>query len=275
MKNQSFLITVALVLGMLSIFTDNCQAFIGTAGNTALVAGGGAKNNGNKNDGKSVKMADDDHDEYSNAATIADPIQPVNRCTFWVNHQLYRYILKPISKTYDAVLPSPVRRGVFNIFDNLEFPDRFVNDLLQWKLKRAGYESEKFVVNSVAGVGGIMKVSDHIPSLSELPRPDTAQTFAKWGIAHGCYVVLPVFGPKSVRDTVGFAGDIALSPLFWISLWFPSAAWLPAVSTPDSLRTFHDKFGAYDAATQNTMDRYLAIRSAYVQNRKKVEADAK
>ena len=216
---------------------------------------------------RSVGAADGDIDEYSHAASIADPIEPVNRGTFWLNHQLYRYILKPLSKAYDAVLPSPVRRGIFNAFDNVEYPDRVVNDLLQWKLKRAGYESEKFVLNTVAGVGGIFKVSDHIPSLVDLPRPDTGQTFGKWGIGHGAYVVLPVFGPKSVRDTVGFAGDIALSPLFWVALWFPSTAWLPAVSATDSARTLHDKLKAYDATTANTLDRYLAIRSAYVQNR--------
>ena len=216
---------------------------------------------------RSVGAADDDTDEYSHAASIADTIEPVNRGTFWVNHQLYRYILKPLSKAYDAVLPSPVRRGIFNAFDNVEYPDRVVNDVLQWKLKRAGYESEKFVLNTVAGVGGIFKVSDHIPSLVDLPRPDTGQTFGKWGIGHGAYVVLPVFGPKSVRDTVGFAGDIALNPLFWLAFWFPSTAWLPAVSATDSARTLHDKLKAYDATTANTLDRYLAIRSAYVQNR--------
>ncbi len=216
---------------------------------------------------RSLGAADDDNDEYSHAASIADPIEPVNRGTFWVNHQLYRYILKPISRAYDTVLPSPVRRGVFNVFDNLEYPKRFVNDLLQWRLKQAGYESGKFVVNTVAGVGGIMKVSDRIPSLVDLPHPDTGQTFGKWGVGHGAYVVLPVFGPKSVRDTVGFAGDAALSPLFWLALWFPSTAWLPAISATDSTRTLHDKLGAYDAAAANTLDRYLAIRSAYIQNR--------
>lgn len=256
----------ALLGGILFLLTCSCPtAFAAKPVKTETAVSGG---------NKAVNPAADDLDEYSQVAKISDPIEPVNRGTFWVNHQLYRYILKPISRTYDTVIPSPVRRGIFNVFDNIQFPGRFVNDLLQWKLKRAGYESEKFVVNSVAGVGGIMKVSDRIPSLATLPHPDTGQTFAKWGIDHGCYVVLPVFGPKSVRDTVGFAGDIALNPLFWVSLWFPSAAWLPAVTTPDSVRTLHDKLGAYDAATQNTLDRYLAIRSAYIQNRKKAEADA-
>jgi phospholipid-binding lipoprotein MlaA len=86
---------------------------------------------------------------------------------------------------------------------------------------------------------------------------------------------LPFFGPKSLRDTVGFAGDIALSPLFWVSLWFPAAAWLPAISTPDSVRTWHDKLSAYDAATSNSLDRYLALRSAYIQNRQQAASKSK
>lgn len=224
-------------------------------------------------DGKSVRLPDDDlNDEYGRAASVPDPIQPLNRGTFWVNHQIYRYIFRPVSRAYDTVVPSVVRKGVFNVFDNLEFPKRFVNDLLQGRLKSAGKESEKFVVNTVAGVGGVMKVSDRIPALTDLPRPDTGQTFAKWGIGHGAYVVLPIFGPRSARDTVGLAGDIALSPVFWVSIWFPAVVWMPAVTTPDSVRTLHDRLGAYDAVTENTLDRYLAARSSYIQNRNKAAA---
>ena len=221
-------------------------------------------------DDKAVRLTDDDaNDEYARAASVPDPIEPFNRGTFWVNHQIYRYIFRPVSRTYDTVVPSVVRRGIFNVFDNLEFPKRFVNDLLQGRLPQAGMESEKFVVNSTAGVGGIMKVSDRIPALADLPRPDTGQTFAKWGIPHGAYVVVPIFGPRSARDTVGLAGDIALSPVFWVSIFFPAVAWIPAVTTPDSVRTLHDRLSAYDAVTENTMDRYLAARSAYIQNRTK------
>ena len=221
----------------------------------------------NKHNGKSVKSQDDTDDEYSHAATIADPLQPINRGIFWVNHQLYRYILKPISKTYDAVLPSVVRKGVYNVFDNIDYPDRVVNNLLQWKLKRAGKETEKFLLNSVVGVGGLIKVSDRFPALVDVPPADTGQTFAKWGIGHGAYVVLPLFGPKSLRDTVGLAGDYALSPTFWLSIWYPRAAWTLAFSVPDSTRSLHGRLSAYDAVTADSVDRYLSARSAYVQNR--------
>ena len=116
-----------------------------------------------------------------------------------------------------------------------------------------------------------MRVSDRLPALADVPAAETGQTFAKWGIGHGAYLVLPVFGPKSLRDTVGLAGDIALSPVTWLSfgaIGGIGGATTFAFSTPDSARTLHGKLGAYDAATENTLDRYLAVRSAYSQNRK-------
>jgi len=228
-----------------------------------------------KSDGKSVKSPQDDFGEYSDVATISDPLEPLNRVTFWVNHQLYRYILKPVSKTYDTVLPKPVRTGVYNVFDNLEFPIRFVNDTLQLKFKRAGLETEKFLVNSVAGVGGIMRVSDRIPSLNDVPAADTGQTFAKWGIDQGIYIVLPAIGPRSLRDTFGLVGDYALYPVTWITFGAfggLSGASTFAVSSPDTARTLHGKMSTYDSLTRDTLDRYLAVRTAYIQNRKKRNA---
>ena len=228
-----------------------------------------------KSDGKSVKTSKDDLDEYSNTATIADPIEPLNRVTFWINHQLYRYVLKPISKSYDAVIPKPIRTGVYNVFENLEFPIRFVNDTLQFQFKRAGLETEKFVVNSTVGVGGLVRVSDHIPALAEVPPSDTAQTFANWGVGHGIYIVLPALGPRSLRDTVGLVGDYALYPVTWVTLGVLgglSGASTYAVSTPDTVRSVHNKLNTYDTVTRNTIDRYLAVRTAYIQNRLKKNA---
>lgn len=218
---------------------------------------------------------DDDLDEYKNAGFIADPIQPVNRGVFWFNHQLYHYVFTPLNKTYKFVLPQPVRRGISNVIDNTEYPIRFVNDLLQWKPKKAGLETEKFLVNTTAGVGGIFKVSDKIPSLAEVKSTDTSATFAKWGIPPGCYIVWPVLGPKSLRDTFGFAGDLALNPASWLTygvIGGLTGATTLAVSAPQTASAASDKLDTYETATQHAVDRYLSIRSGYVQNRKKVES---
>jgi len=215
------------------------------------------------------KPKSDDLEEYTNIAVIADPAEPVNRGTFWFNHQLYKFVLRPVSNAYDFVLPQPVRKAVYNVYDNLEFPVRLVNNLLQLNFKRSELETEKFLVNSVVGVGGILRVSDHIPSLANVPPADTGQTFAKWGVGHGPYIVVPFLGPRSARDMVGFVGDSALNPVTWVSVGGASAAISLAITCPNSMRSVNGRLKAYDAATQNAIDPYLAIRSGYVQYRQK------
>ena len=200
----------------------------------------------------------------------------MNRGTFWVNHQIYHYVLHPACKVYETVLPSPVRTGIANVFENLEFPIRFVNDLLQFNPKRASLEAEKFVVNSTAGIGGVINASKNVPWLADVPKTDTSATFTKWGIPSGCYIVWPVLGPKSLRDSFGFVGDIALNPVTWLTYGaiggFTGAATL-AVSTPETARSVDEKIDAYETVTRNSIDRYQAVRSAYSQNRKKVESN--
>jgi phospholipid-binding lipoprotein MlaA len=211
--------------------------------------------------------ADDDLDEYSNVATIADPAEPVNRGTFWLNHQLYNYVLRPFSKAYEFVLPSPARKAIHNVFENAEYPVRVVNHALQLEFKRADLETRKFVVNSVAGVGGILRVSDRVPELANVPSADTGQTFAKWGIGHGAYVVLPVLGPRSVRDTVGMAGDYALNPVSWLSYGGVTGATALAISGPSAARNVNSRMNLYDAATRDAIDPYIAVRTGYIQYR--------
>ncbi|MFA7344823.1 MAG: VacJ family lipoprotein [Terrimicrobiaceae bacterium] len=228
---------------------------------SAAACGGG--------DGKSVKPAESDLDEYA-AAEIADPLEPLNRATFWINDGLYTVILRPIAKGYEKVVPKPVRTGIHNAYENVRFPVRFVNDTLQGNFKRAGLETGKFFVNSIVGIGGIGRPSDHIPALADVPEADTGQTFAKWGIGHGVYLVLPLLGPSSLRETVGMAGDYALNPVNWVSFLYGGYAWTIAIPSTNSLRYTHEQLGHYDAATKNALDRYLAIRSSYIQHRQEV-----
>jgi phospholipid-binding lipoprotein MlaA len=209
----------------------------------------------------------DDLDDYGDTVKVSDPIEPVNRGIFWINHQLYNYVARPISKVYTTVLPKPVRNAVHNVYENIEDPVRVVNHLLQGQPGRADLETRKFVVNTVGGVGGIMKVSDRFPDLAELPSADTGQTFAKWGIGHGPFVVLPVIGPRSARDTVGFAGDMALNPLTWVPIGGVAQAIALPLTTPNTVRNLDNRLRVYDAATENAVDPYTAVRGAYIQSR--------
>lgn len=213
--------------------------------------------------------------EYKNQARIADPIQPVNRGVFWFNHQLYHYGFNPLNKAYKFVFPTPVRTGIANAVNNIEYPVRFVNNLLQWKPKQAGLETEKFLLNSTVGVGGLIKVSNKYPSLADVKPTDTSATFAKWGIPAGCYIVWPVIGPKSMRDTVGFAGDVALNPASWFTYGIVGGITGPAtiaLSAPQTVGNTSDKIDTYETMTKTSIDKYGAVKSAYEQNRKKVES---
>jgi len=211
----------------------------------------------------------DEMDDYA-VVQIADPFEPVNRVIFKFNDGLYNYVFRPISTGYTYVVPEPARQGVDNFFHNLRFPIRFVNSALQGKFKRAGLEGGKFLVNTVAGLGGFIRVSDEVPALAGIPREDTGQTFGVWHIGKGPYLVLPVLGPGSARDTVGAVGDYFLNPLHWNPRdhidWY---TWEveTGVTVLGVVNAMPDLLNAYDAPRKGAIDSYIAMRSAYVQYR--------
>lgn len=216
-----------------------------------------------------VAGAADGDDSWDDSADVAvsDPIEPANRGTFWLNHQIYQFVLKPVSETYKFIFPEIVRRGIFNAYDNVRFPVRLVNHTLQARLDRAALETGKFLVNTTVGVGGVMTPADKFPALAGVPKADTGQTLAKWGLGHGAYLVVPVVGPSSTRDLVGLAGDTALNPVSWLGIVFGGAAWTLAVTTPAGVRSLPDQMDQYDTVTKAALDRYLAARTAYIQYR--------
>ncbi len=208
-------------------------------------------------------------DDWDDVAEVQahDPIEPVNRGVFWFNHQLYTYVAKPFSTAYEFVFPELVRRGIRNAYENVRFPVRFVNHTLQGRLDRTAKETGRFLVNTTAGAGGVMKPADKIPALADLPKVDTGQTFGKWGVPHGPYLVFPVLGPTSSRDLVGTAGDTVLNPVAWLGLLFGGAAWTTAVSAPSGAHGVPDQMDRYDMATKDALDPYISARTGYMQNR--------
>lgn len=219
-------------------------------------------------DGKTA-VAAGEGDDWDDAAEVrfSDPIEPVNRGIFWFNHQIYTYVAKPFSSAYKFVFPELLRKGIRNAYDNVRFPVRFVNHTLQGRFDRTAQETGRFLVNTTAGVGGLMKPADKIPALAEVPKPDTGQTFAKWGVPHGPYLVFPLLGPTTCRDLVGTAGDTALNPIAWLGFIFGGAAWTTAVSAPSGAHSVPDQMDRYDAATKDTLDPYIAARTSYIQYR--------
>lgn len=270
MKYRAF--TLRLLLLVAPVLLTDCstpatKSTVKPSGKAAAVA---ATTKGKTADKVGPDKGDAD-DEYATVPDISDPLEKLNRGTFWLNNQLYTFILRPVAKGYELILPRPVRKGIDNAFENVKYPVRFVNCTLQGKFKRAGQETGKFVVNTVGGVGGIFRPAEKIPTLANLPDEDTAQTFAKWGIPNGPYLVLPVMGPSSLRDGVGLVGDYALNPVNWPYLyWYGSRTkhdWVIVPPLANTLRSTPAQMDKYDTITKDAVDPYLAMRSAYSQNR--------
>ncbi|MBW1647329.1 MAG: VacJ family lipoprotein [Deltaproteobacteria bacterium] len=194
---------------------------------------------------------------------IADPLEPWNRLMFEVNDRLYFYLLKPVARGYKAVVPEPARLGVRNFFTNLKAPLRFTACLLQGKGQQAGHELSAFVINATFGALGFFTPANREPALKNLPAEDLGQSLAVWGIGHGPYLVWPLLGPSSLRDSVGRAGGYFLGPLNYVE---PSETGLVA-SGVDTVNTTSLHLGEYEAFKKDAVAPYEAMRDIYVQYR--------
>jgi phospholipid-binding lipoprotein MlaA len=145
--------------------------------------------------------------------TIGDPLEPVNRAFFHFNDKLYFWVLKPIATGYRTIIPEDGRIGVRNFFSNLTTPVRLANCLLQANPKCAGTETLRFVLNTTIGVAGLFdpaKKRFHI----EKQDKDFGQTLGIWGMGPVFYLDLPILGPSSLRDGLGYAVDVSLEPIW-------------------------------------------------------------
>jgi len=142
---------------------------------------------------------------------IPDPFEPLNRAFFEFNDKLYFYALKPIATGYKAVVPEPARVGVSDFFNNLSFPVRFANCLLQGKGEGAAMEFARFIINTFMGIGGFVDVASQ-EGFKKYDE-DLGQTFGAWGAGPGFYICWPFLGPSSARDTIGSVGDGFLDPV--------------------------------------------------------------
>ena len=140
-----------------------------------------------------------------------DPIEGFNRAMFAFNEGLDSAIIKPVASGYDAVLPSPIKTGVTNFFSNIEDLFIGVNNLLQGKVPEAFSDLGRVVINSTVGLLGVIDFASDAGL--EKHDEDFGQTFGRWGVGNGAYVVIPVFGSRTARDTVGLILDSAVDPV--------------------------------------------------------------
>lgn len=214
------------------------------------------------------------HPGSMDQAVNADPYEKTNRSIYAFNKGLDHYALKPVTKVYRAVTPEAARHGVTNAFNNIQEPESFVNAILQGKIKQAFRTLDRFILNTTLGVGGLSDVA------SDLQRPeepeDFGQTLAVWGMKSGPYLMLPFFGPSTLRDGIGtgigFVGDpfpygrnVALHPTFVAKVGQFGA------STIDLRSKIMDAGG--DKVLGGSLDEYATIKSAYLQHRQSLIYD--
>jgi phospholipid-binding lipoprotein MlaA len=212
-----------------------------------------------------------------------DPWEPMNTKIFEFNRQVDRFVLKPVAKGYDFVMPDLVQVGISNIFSNLRFAPRFLNNVFQGKLKGAGIEVGRFLINSTVGLAGFFDLAKKVDLVTS--EEDLGQTLGFYGVRPGPYLVLPMFQPFTVRDFVGYVGDVFLDPINWLVVPIIEVNNVPSViahknRTTSTLIRTGSRVGEivnersrnlekYQGVEEATLDLYTAVRNAYLQTRAK------
>ena len=202
--------------------------------------------------------------------TVKDCFEPLNRITFAINMGLDKVIFKPVAKGY-RVLPSPVRAGVSNALDNLTNLVTIPNNVLQGDLKKAGINTGRFAINTTIGVLGIFDVAEFI-GFPKYEKEDYGQTLGTYGIGPGCYLVLPVIGPSTVRDTAGsFINVMGGDPWYNASVNANNEYLSVTAYATSRVMTGVDfrakNIETLDNLEKNSMDFYASVRSLYLQDR--------
>jgi phospholipid-binding lipoprotein MlaA len=210
-----------------------------------------------------------------------DPWEPLNTKIFEFNRQMDRFVLKPVAQGYDFIMPAFVQVGISNIFYNLRFPQRFLNNVFQGKVKGASIEVGRFLINSAVGYGGFLDLAKEVDLVT--PEEDFGQTLGFYGVKAGPYLVLPFLPPFTLRDFGGYVTDIFLNPINWLVAPIIEVEGVPSLIAHKNRNTTTilqigtrvgeivnersrnlEKFQGVEEAT---LDLYTAVRNAYLQAR--------
>lgn len=199
--------------------------------------------------------------EGEDGAVLSDPFEPVNRGVFAFNEVVDNAVLQPVARAYRFLVPEYGRQRVTNVLSNLTMPVVFLNSVLQGDPGNAFSSLFSFVLNSTLGIGGIFDFAGANTDL-KVNREDFGQTLGVWGVGPGAYIMLPIIGPSSARDTVGMVAD-------WFSDPFNYAD-NEIVITRTVLRTIDARAGTLDLTDEvyrTSLDPYATFRSGYLQKR--------
>ncbi|RFC37440.1 MAG: phospholipid-binding lipoprotein MlaA [Candidatus Nitrotoga sp. LAW] len=194
-----------------------------------------------------------------------DPLEPFNRRMYKFNDAVDKAILKPVATGYNTTIPEPGKIMVRNFFSNLDDIIVTINDLLQLKFTQAASDGTRVLFNSTFGILGLINVTDRLEKHNE----DFGQTLGYWGVSSGPYIVLPFFGPRTIRDSAGLYVDSYASPIRLISD-------IPVRNEMYVTRTVSLRAGLLDQEKildEAAIDRYTFIRDAYLQQRQSLVYD--
>jgi phospholipid-binding lipoprotein MlaA len=211
---------------------------------------------------------DPDSDEIPgmNELDGRDPLEPVNRAIFGFNEFVYKYLMTPLAKGYNAVVPEPIRSGLSSVLSNLDGPVILANDLLQGEFARAGDTAARFVINTTLGVGGIADPAGDLGFKKH--SEDFGQTLGVWGMNEGFYIVLPLLGPSSPRDAIGkLVVDGYFDPLGYYLDDTDNEEWGYVKSGVSGFSTYAGIVDDLENLRETSVDYYGAIRSLYRQRR--------
>ena len=208
--------------------------------------------------------------------TANECFEGFSRAMFKLNHGLDTVIFEPVSKGYRA-LPSPIRKGTGNVVNNLRSLLTFSNNVLQGDFYEAGNTAGRFVINSTVGILGIWDPAAAL-GLEKKGKEDFGQTMGVWGIDSGCYFVLPILGPTTVRDAAGLVGNFFLDPVYHVTHNSEiHNGFVGNGNYSEHNYYFYRGTGAvdfrakniesWDSLEKNSIDLYASLKSLYMQNR--------
>lgn len=210
-------------------------------------------------EGLAVDVGEEGHDQ--------DPWEGFNRGVFWFNDHLDVYVLEPTARGWDFVVPDRAQTSIANFFRNLRFPIHFGNNLFQGKVEHAAHDVGRFAVNTTVGVAGFFDPATDLGIRQS--EEDFGQTLGWWGMGTGPYVVLPVFGASTARDTVGLVANwpMAVYPFFVDTIYSIGPTVVETVNTRARY------LETVEQAKEASIDYYTFVRSAYLQRREALVND--
>jgi phospholipid-binding lipoprotein MlaA len=267
----AIVLAAALLLGTAGV----CRAAQAQAEPVRVAQFGGEPAKAPSTPSDSVDDFDEFDAQYSDQPLVSDPLSGWNRFWFQVNDSLYRGVFRPMARGYAWVVPARPRTWVSNFFTNLLFPVRFLNDLLTGKWDAAYMETSKFVANTSFGVLGLGDVTGGMPKNWEPERPTADgfdQTLGKAGFGPGIYLVWPFIGPSSIRGSVGWLADAYCDPLTYGRFTFLEFMGIRAYKNLNEL-SLQLEGNEYETLTDGAVDKYAAVRDAYIRYRAKKVAE--